>query len=46
MLLKNCSIIFLDRIEKGSILVENGIIKEINPSITNEFKFFVNASSR
>lgn len=36
MLLKNCSIIFLDRIEKGSILVENGIIKEINPSITNE----------
>ncbi|MBY0755760.1 N-acetylglucosamine-6-phosphate deacetylase [Clostridium sardiniense] len=31
MLIKNCNIIFLDRIEKGSILVENGKIKEINP---------------
>ena len=35
MLLKNCNIVFLDRIEKGSLLIENGIIKEINPS---EFK--------
>lgn len=32
MLLKNCNIVFLDRIEKGSLLIENGIIKEINPS--------------
>ncbi len=31
MLIKNCNIIFLDRIEKGSVLVENGKIKEINP---------------
>ena len=36
MLLKNCNIIFLDRIEKGSLLIENGIIKEINPSISND----------
>ena len=32
MLLKNCNIVFLDRIEKGSLLIENGIIKEINQS--------------
>lgn len=36
ILLKNCNIIFLDKIEKGSILTENGLIKKINPSITNE----------
>ena len=35
MLLKNCNIVFLDRIEKGSILIEDGIIKEINPSEIN-----------
>lgn len=35
MLLKNCNIVFLDRIEKGSLLIENGIIKEINPSEIN-----------
>ena len=29
MLLKNCNIVFLDRIEKGSLLIENGIIKEL-----------------
>ncbi|MGL4774479.1 MAG: N-acetylglucosamine-6-phosphate deacetylase [Clostridium sp.] len=32
MLIKNCKIIFEDRIEEGSVLVENGKIKEINPS--------------
>lgn len=31
MLIKNCNIIFLDRVENGSILIENGKIKEINP---------------
>ena len=31
MLIENCNIIFLDRIEKGSVLIENGKIKEINP---------------
>lgn len=35
MLLKNCNIVFLDRIEKGSLLIENGVIKEINPSEIN-----------
>ncbi|MDO5780037.1 MAG: N-acetylglucosamine-6-phosphate deacetylase [Clostridium sp.] len=35
MLLKNCNIVFLDKIEKGSILIEDGIIKEINPSEIN-----------
>ena len=32
MLIKNCNIIYLDRIEKGSVLVEDGKIKEINPT--------------
>ncbi|EHI97780.1 N-acetylglucosamine-6-phosphate deacetylase [Clostridium sp. DL-VIII] len=32
MLIKNCNIIYLDRIEEGSILVENGKIKAINPN--------------
>lgn len=31
MLITNCNIIFLDKIEKGSVLIENGKIKEINP---------------
>ena len=35
MLLKNCNIVFLDKIEKGSLLIEGGIIKKINPSETN-----------
>lgn len=33
MLIKNCNIIYLDKIEKGSVLIENGKIKEINPTI-------------
>lgn len=36
MLLKNCNIIFLDRIEKGSILIENNKIKSINPKTSND----------
>ena len=32
MIIKNCNIIYLDKIEKGSVLIENGKIKEINPS--------------
>ena len=32
MLIKNCNIVYLDKIEKGSILIENGKIKEINPN--------------
>ncbi|MGL5378642.1 N-acetylglucosamine-6-phosphate deacetylase [Clostridium sp.] len=35
MLIKNCNIIFLDKIENGSVLVENGKIKEINPTETS-----------
>ena len=36
MLIKNCNIIYLDKIEYGSILIEKGKIKEINPkSIPN-----------
>ena len=31
MLIKNCKILFLDKMEEGSVLIENGIIKEINP---------------
>ena len=32
MLIKNCNIIYLDRIENGSVLIEDGKIKEINPT--------------
>lgn len=32
LLIKNCNMIFLDKIKKGSILVENGKISKINPS--------------
>ena len=32
MLIKNCNIEYLDKIEKGSVLIENGKIKEINPN--------------
>ncbi|WP_297419914.1 N-acetylglucosamine-6-phosphate deacetylase [Clostridium sp.] len=32
MLIKNCNIIYLDKIETGSILIENGCIKELNPT--------------
>lgn len=35
MLIKNCNIIFLDRIENGSVLIEDGKIKEINPTNIN-----------
>lgn len=31
MLIKNCSIIYLDRVEKGTLLINNGKIKAINP---------------
>ncbi|MGL5244650.1 MAG: N-acetylglucosamine-6-phosphate deacetylase [Sarcina sp.] len=31
MLIKNCNIIYLDKIENGNVLIENGKIKEINP---------------
>lgn len=36
MLIKNCNIIFIDKIEKGSVLIENGKIKEINPTTPYE----------
>lgn len=32
MLITNCNIIYLDKIEKGSVIIENGKIKKINPS--------------
>ena len=36
MIITNCNIIFLDRIEKGSVLVQDGKIKEINPTNVND----------
>ncbi|WP_238884429.1 N-acetylglucosamine-6-phosphate deacetylase [Clostridium sp. YIM B02551] len=38
MLIKNVNIIYLDKIEKGSVLIEDGKIKSLNPSSydTNE----------
>ena len=35
MFIKNCNIIYLDKIENSSILVEDGKIKEINPISSN-----------
>jgi len=35
MLIKNCNIIYLNRIEQGSLLIEHGKIKEINPLTYN-----------
>ncbi len=32
MIIKNCKIIFKDKIEEGSVLIKNGKIKEINPT--------------
>lgn len=32
MLIKNCNIIYLDKIENGSLLIEDGKIKKINPT--------------
>lgn len=36
MLIKNCNIIYLDKIENGSLLIEDGKIKEINPTKFND----------
>ncbi|WP_338630882.1 N-acetylglucosamine-6-phosphate deacetylase [Clostridium baratii] len=36
MLIKNCNIIYLDRIEKGSVLIKDGKIKEINPLVSDD----------
>lgn len=35
MLIKNCKIVYLDKVENGNVLIENGKIKEINPSNAN-----------
>lgn len=35
MLIKNCNIIFKDKIECGSVLIENGKIKSLNPDMTD-----------
>lgn len=40
MLVKNCKIIFEDKIEKGSVLIENGKISKINPCNTHETEEF------
>ena len=37
-LIDNCNIIYLDKIEKGSVLIENGKIKKINPKDKNHIK--------
>lgn len=36
MLIRNCNIIYLDKVESGSILIENGKIKAINPKEEND----------
>lgn len=37
MLIKNCKIIYFDRIEEGSVLIKDGKIKEINPKDSDEY---------
>ncbi len=36
MIIKNCKIVFKDRIEAGSVLIKNGKIQEINPITEDE----------
>ncbi|WP_297517914.1 N-acetylglucosamine-6-phosphate deacetylase [uncultured Clostridium sp.] len=36
MLIKNCNIIYLDKVEKGSVLVKDGKIAQINPVNSTE----------
>lgn len=36
MIIKNCKIIFLDKIENGSVLIRNGKIEKINPEENND----------
>ena len=36
MLIKNCKIIFKDKIENGSVLIRKGKIEKINPDITED----------
>ncbi|NFT91709.1 N-acetylglucosamine-6-phosphate deacetylase [Clostridium botulinum] len=45
MLITNCNIIYLDKIEKGSIIIQNGKIKKINPSnfTNNEINQIIDA---
>ncbi|NFN44989.1 N-acetylglucosamine-6-phosphate deacetylase [Clostridium botulinum] len=45
MLITNCKIIYLDKIEKGSIIIQDGKIKKINPSnfTNNEINQIIDA---
>ncbi|KFX56833.1 N-acetylglucosamine-6-phosphate deacetylase [Clostridium botulinum] len=45
MLITNCNIIYLDKIEKGSVIIQNGKIKKINPSnfTNNEINQIIDA---
>src|SRR5690606_12064559 len=36
MIIKNCNIIFIDKIENGSVLIEDEKIKEINPKFSDD----------
>ena len=40
MLIKNCNIIYINKIENGSILIEDGKIKEINPITCSDENIF------
>jgi N-acetylglucosamine-6-phosphate deacetylase len=40
MLIKNCNIIYLNKIENGSILIKDGKIKEINPITCSDENIF------
>ena len=45
MLITNCNIIYLDKIEKGSVIIQDGKIKKINPSnfTNNEINQIIDA---
>lgn len=40
MIITNCKIIYLDKIEEGSVLIEDGKIKKINPEIYGDSEVF------
>lgn len=43
MIIKNCNIIYLNKIEKGSVLVKDGKIDKINPEVINNDQEIINA---
>lgn len=43
MIIKNCNIIYLDKIEKGTVLIKDGKIDKINPGVISSDEEFIDA---